>query len=88
MKGDLCFSDRSRISQEILAYLSEHPDAEDTVDGIVQWWLLERKIKNQTVQVREVLAELVRQGLLIESIGSGSLVLYRLSAKKQGAGET
>ncbi len=64
MKDDLCFSDKFRIGHEILAYLLEHPDAGDTVEGIVQWWLLERKIRNEERLVREALSELVNRGLL------------------------
>jgi len=30
--------------REILAYLADHPDAQDTLAGIFEWWLLERKI--------------------------------------------
>lgn len=65
MKGDLCFSSKSRIGLEVLAYLLDHPDAEDTVDGIIQWWLLERKIRNEERLVRDALTELVNKGLLI-----------------------
>jgi hypothetical protein len=29
----------ARLSEEILSYLGAHPQAADTVDGIVGWWL-------------------------------------------------
>ncbi len=29
----------SRIRQEILAHIENHPHASDTTDGIAQWWL-------------------------------------------------
>lgn len=35
------------IMQEILAYLSEHPDAEDTLAGIAEWWLLKQKVRHK-----------------------------------------
>ena len=66
MKANLCFPGKPQIAHEILAYLAEHPEAEDTLDGIVRWWLLEQKIKYQTNMVREAIAELVGEGLLLE----------------------
>jgi hypothetical protein len=82
VKSDLCFSDKSRIGREILAYLLEHPDAEDTVDGIVQWWLLERKIKHQGRLVKDAVSELVDKGYLaVEQVRSAHAGLGERQAK-------
>jgi hypothetical protein len=75
--GSLCLSGKDQIAQEILAYLAEYPEAQDTFDGIVQWWLLEQKIKYQVNLVREVLAELVSKGLLVEYKSRDSRIHYR-----------
>ena len=32
------------ICSFILAYLSDNPDAGDTFEGIVEWWLLNQRI--------------------------------------------
>lgn len=72
----------SRISYEILAYLAEHPDSSDTVEGIVQWWLLERKIECQTAQVKEALIDLVKKELLVEDPRQNSRIHYRLNPGK------
>ena len=69
-------TNKSTIGLQILAYLVEHPEAQDTVDGIVEWWLLEREIKFQTARVKEVLCELVAKGLIIEQKANGSKVRY------------
>jgi hypothetical protein len=29
---------KAQISNEILAYLVEYPQAQDTLEGIVEWW--------------------------------------------------
>ena len=57
--------ENSNIIYEILAYLDEHKKSGDTFEGIVEWWLLEGKIKYHTAKVKNVLAELVKKGLLI-----------------------
>ncbi len=76
-----CFPDKSRIAREILSYLSAHNDAQDTLDGIVQWWLRDRKSDQHTTLVKEVLGDLVTQGL-IEKIGiEGQTPSYRMRHK-------
>ncbi len=81
MERDLCFSDKSRIAHEILAYLMDHPDAQDTLDGVVQWWLLERKIKNQADLAKEALAELVHKAWVLE-VSVGDSCTYRMNRNK------
>jgi len=73
-----------RVAHEILAYLVEHPDAQDTLEGIVQWWLLEQRIKRQTAKVKEALAELVAKGLVLERKGKNARIYYRINRRKYG----
>jgi hypothetical protein len=73
----------SAIAYEILSYLLENPDAQDTLEGIVQWWLLERKIKRQTTEVKEALVNLVINGFVIEHRTSDSRTHYRINPEKK-----
>lgn len=70
---------RSRLADEILAYLVEHPNARDALEGIVQWWLLEQEIKRWTAEVKAALAGLVDEGLVIEEEGVDAKLHYRLN---------
>lgn len=70
---------RSRVAGEILAYLVEHPDARDTLEGIVQWWLLEQEIKKWVAEVKAALADLIGEGLVIEERGADAKLHYRLN---------
>jgi hypothetical protein len=81
MKGDLCLPSKSQIAREILAYLADHPDAQDTLDGIVQWWLLERKIDKQLKIVKQALTSLKKQGRIEEYTSSDLRTVYRLILK-------
>lgn len=67
------------LRHEILAYLLQHPQAEDTLEGIVSWWLLERKIEFATLEVERTLAALVSQNLLIERNDANSRKHYRVN---------
>jgi len=62
-----------------LTYLAEHPESHDTLEGIVEWWLLEQEIKRRTVLIREVMAELVVRGLVLERESSDARVHYYIN---------
>jgi hypothetical protein len=76
---DLPVTNKSQIGYQILTYLIEHPEAHDTLEGIVEWWLLERAIKFQTARVKEALSELVSKGLILEKKRSDSQTHYRIN---------
>lgn len=81
---DKSFLDKSDIAWEILAYLAEHPDAQDTIDGIIEWWLLESKIKYQIAAVGKALSELVKKGFVLEETAGDSQTRYQINRKKIG----
>lgn len=67
---------------EILAYLAENPLAQDTVEGVVEWWLLDRRIKDHTAEVKEALHDLVSRGLVLERRGKDARSYYRVNRRK------
>ena len=83
MNGDVCLPDKSQIAREILTYLADHPDAQDTLDGIVQRWLLDQGNKYKPTMVREVVKDLVLEGTILETIIPGSQAGYRLNRAKR-----
>lgn len=70
---------RSPIFYEILAYLVDHPDAQDTVEGVIEWWLLEQRIERARTQVKTTLAQLVGEELVFARTGAGGRVSYRVN---------
>ncbi len=70
------------LSLRILAYLDENPDATDTSEGIVEWWLLEQEIRDRRAQVEAALAELAAEGWVIASQRADSRVRYRLNPER------
>ncbi|MDN3515622.1 MAG: hypothetical protein NG747_14650 [Candidatus Brocadia sp.] len=81
-KHDKCTTGKPPIMQEILAYLSEHPDAEDTLEGVAEWWLLKQKVRHKSREVKESLTKLVAQGLILEHKGKDSHTYYRINRSK------
>ena len=72
-KGD---SELAEITREIVTYLEKHPAAQDTLEGITQWWLLEQDINRETARVRSALATLVAQGIVGANQGPGGRIYY------------
>jgi hypothetical protein len=70
---------KREIADDILAYLAHNPDAQDTLAGIVEWWLLEQELRRQTSDVKEALAQLVREGRVIERKSHDSQIHYRVN---------
>lgn len=82
MKKGRSTIEESQIAYDILAYLSEHPEAQDTLQGIVQWWLLEQEIKSRIAQVERALARLVAEHYVVERKGKDSQTHYRINRRK------
>ena len=67
---------------EIVEYLRRHPEAADTVDGILDWWLPAQRNENARNEIQHALREFVEQGLIEEvALGDGHQ-LYRLASPK------
>lgn len=69
----------------ILSYLTEHPDAGDTFDGIMEWWLLEQRIRFEMRNVFDAVARLLAEGLILEHVGPDSRVTYRVNRTREQA---
>ncbi len=78
-KHEKCTTGKPHIIQEILAYLSEQPNAQDTLEGIAEWWLLKQTVRHKTMEVKESLSELVVQGLILEQKGKNGHTYYRIN---------
>ena len=71
-----------QIAYEILEYLMDNPNAQDTLEGIVEWWLLERTIKQQTPTVEGALSMLVAERLVLARKGIDNRTHYKLNSRR------
>jgi DNA-binding HxlR family transcriptional regulator len=69
--------DERQVADEILGYLTEHPQAMDTLEGIAEWWLMRQHIRVSVTMLARVLRRLTEQGVL-EELGSPEEPRYRL----------
>ncbi|MET3653940.1 hypothetical protein [Dyella japonica] len=67
------------VERAVLAYLHQHPDAADTLDGIVSWWLPQQRYETERQRIEQVLRALVERGQLRRDNLPGGAVLYALN---------
>jgi DNA-binding MarR family transcriptional regulator len=75
--------EQREVCHYILAYLSENPEAGDTLEGILEWWLLNQTIKFEMQTVSEAVASLVAEGLIVERKGRDSRTIYKIKQTKE-----
>ncbi len=66
------------IARTILNYLRKNPEAQDTLEGIVQWWLPDAQHQRRTGSIKEALDHLSAVGLISEHKGKDGQVSYRV----------
>lgn len=67
------------IERSVLAYLHAHPQAADTLRGIVNWWLPLQRYESGSLRIEHVLSRLVAEGLLHRDELPDGEVLYALN---------
>jgi hypothetical protein len=66
---------------EILDYLARQPEAQDTIEGILQWWVLDSCIRSWAPKIAKTVAKLVTQGFLEEKQSSDGRIFYHVSPR-------
>ena len=71
-----------QIAEEVLDYMLRHPEAQDTVEGIAEWWLLERRVRRVVEEVKATLIKLVGKDFLVEKRSRDGRIHYKLNRDK------
>lgn len=66
-------------AQAILDYLRRNPEAQDTLEGIVQWWLPEQHFTPRVATIKEALQELIDAAFISEHRGKDAQISYRVT---------
>ena len=84
MNGSESSDSQQRLIRQILIYLVNHPEAKDTIEGIIKWWVKEwwdsQSIKKELVH--EALNSLVSLGMLSTRETSPTQKIYGLNKEK------
>lgn len=64
------------IAQEISDYLADHPDAADSLEGILKWWLTRQHYERAARKVQKALEHLVACGVVVAHKTANGKILY------------
>ena len=67
----------SVILKNINDYLATRPNAADTIEGILHWWVQRRQFEVSLKLVHRALEHLVDQGVLSKTSMPGGTIVYR-----------
>lgn len=71
------------LAAVILRYITSHPDACDTLQGVSEWWLARQRYDDTRARVAEALQFLLEGGQAEALVGADGRIVYR--ATPQGA---
>jgi hypothetical protein len=70
------------VAKEIQNYLENHPNAADSADGVMRWWLSQQRLEESLQIVQQALEALVSQGEIDKAVTPGGRTVYS-SAKEE-----
>lgn len=79
----MCLLEKEEIARAILGYLARNPKAQDTLPGIIEWWLLDHQIRARTAEIKKVVDELVAERLVLKHRGTDLQHHYRINPRRQ-----
>lgn len=74
--SDFQGEDIVEIARQIERYLAAHPNAADSLEGILRWWLTRQRYEDSAQQVRRALEQLLQQGTITTRMLSDGKTLY------------
>jgi hypothetical protein len=74
---------RGQTVRRILGYLLRHPNAQDTLEGIAEWWIMEEQIYQKHREVNDALNILISENLILKTQYANAEILYSLNADKK-----
>jgi hypothetical protein len=69
------------LAAEIREYLAENPEAADTAEGIVQWWIVQRRFARGLSAVSRAIKRLVDEGFLEEVKTADGRSIFRAARR-------
>ncbi|WP_436314033.1 hypothetical protein [Variovorax sp. LjRoot84] len=78
----------AEVVETILRYITAHPDACDSLEGISDWWLARQRHEDARSEVAAAVEQLVARGQIEASTGVDGLTVYRAARRRMNADRT
>lgn len=66
----------AEVARQIERYLDAHPNAADSAEGILRWWLTRQRYEESVGKVLQALEQLLQQGTVCKRVLQDGQVLY------------
>lgn len=70
---------KEKISRLIVDYLQKYPEAGETFEGIMKWWLELERIELSVNEVADVLESLIQKGVIKMYKTAGGTIFYKIN---------
>ena len=74
------------LHDEILIYIQNNPNAADSLEGIMNYWLPQAYKKIDTARIEQALEQLIDEGVIRKTTLADGEVLYRQGNKVTSCG--
>ena len=74
----------AELARQIQQYLETHPNAADSLGGIMGWWLARQRYEESEQKVKRAAEYLVAQGKAEKRMGADGTVIYTARAQRRG----
>jgi hypothetical protein len=64
------------LAERIAEYIAQHASAADAIDGIMQWWLPDKRLVKTRERVEAALELLETRGVVVSSVHRDGHVIY------------
>ncbi len=71
------------LAREIAAYLDMHPDAADSLEGVIQCWVLQDRFLRGIGHVAQALERLIASGEIERIIGPDNRPIFRAGPRRR-----
>ena len=70
------------IAREIKDYLEVHPNAADSLEGVVKWWLGRQRLETAASKVKKALEYLDQRGVVTKSLTVDGQTVYSMASQR------
>ena len=71
------------IANEIRNYILAHPNAADSLEGVIKWWLMRQRFESATDRVQKALDYLIAEGLVSKKAVASGRVVYAVAKQQE-----
>ena len=84
MSSDQQWQPGNEQREAILRYLEACPNAADTLNGVVEWWIPLQRYRDDYEKVAKILEELFAEGLIEKQVLPDQKIIYK-AIQEQGS---